>query len=200
VSFFTGTQAELLYTLPAAVTKNTYTTQAILSAPAATANICKIPGGYFSGSDPNPIGRPLYLRAFGSIATTSAATFSPAIALNTTAGTILGTWNTTIYTAVAPTASVTAQWDLELWFTCQQSGDLAGLTLQMNGKWSQSSVASGGALTAPATSGWDSAVVAANLTGLTPATTYFIELLGTWSASASGNTTTLQQMFLFGLN
>jgi hypothetical protein len=171
-----------------------------MSAPAATANICKIPGGFFSGSDPNPIGRALYLRAFGSIATTSAATFSPAIALNTTAGTILATWNNTIYTTVAPTASVTAQWDLEAWFTCQQSGDLAGLTLQMNGKWTQSSVASGGALTATTVSGFDSAVFAANLTGLTPATTYFIELLGTWSASASGNTTTLQQMFLFGLN
>ncbi len=200
ISFTTGTQVEQLYSLPAAVTKNTYTTQAILSAPAATANICKIPGGYFSGSDPNPVGRTLYLKALGSIATTSAATFSPAIALNTTPGTILATWNTTIYTAVAPTAAVTAQWDLEVWFTCQQSGDLAGLTLQMNGKWTQSSVASGGALTATTVSGFDGAVFASNLTGLTPATTYFIELLGTWSASAAGNTTTLQQMFLWGLN
>lgn len=190
------TNPELLYTLPAAVTKNTYTTQAIMSAPAATANICKIPGGYFSGSDPNPVGRSLYLKAFGSIATTSAATFSPAIALDTTAGTILGTWNNTIYSTVAPTAAVTAQWEMEAWFTCQQAGDLAGLTLQMNGKWTQSSVASGGALNA---TGW-SAQFAANLTGLTPLTTYFIELLGTWSASAAGNTTTLQQMFLWGLN
>ena len=28
----------------------------------------------------------------------------------------------------------------------------------------------------------------------------YIELFGTWSASASGNTTTLQQEFLLGLN
>jgi hypothetical protein len=193
VSFITGTQAELLYSLPAAVTKNTYTTQACMSALAATAPVAKIAGGFFS-ENPNPLGRALYLKAFGTIATTSAATFSPAIALDSTAGTALNP--ITIYSTVAPTAAVTAQWDVEAWITCQAFGETAGMTLQVNGKWTQASVATGGALNS---TGWG-ASFAGSLTGLTPATTYFVELFGTWSASAAGNTTTLQQMFLFGLN
>jgi len=148
VSFLPGTQAELLYSLPAPVTKNTYTTQACMSALAASAPVARIPGGYFA-ENPNPLGRALWLKAMGSIATTSAATFSPAIALDTTAGTALNP--ITIYSTVAPTASVTAQWDLEAWITCTAFGETAGMTLQVNGKWAQSSVASGGALNA---TGW----------------------------------------------
>ena len=45
-----------------------------------------------------------------------------------------------------------------------------------------------------------SAQFSANLTGLTPATTYFVELFGAWSGSSASATTTLQQMFLWGLN
>lgn len=193
MSFLTGTQCEVLYSLPSAVTKNTYTTQACMSALAASAPVAKVPGGFF-GSVPNPLGRSLYLKAMGTIATTSAATFSPALGLDTTAGT--GANLTTIYSTVAPTAAVTAQWDLEAWITCQAAGETGGLTLQVNGKWVQSSVASGGALNA---TGW-SAQFAGTLSGLLASTTYYVELFGTWSASAAGNTTTLQQMLLLGLN
>ena len=193
MSFITGTQAELLYALPASVTKNTYTTQAVIGPLAASAPVPRIPGGYF-GENPNPLSRALYLKAFGNIANTSTATFSPAIALDTTAGTALNP--ITIYSTTAPTASVTAQWDVEAWITCTAFGETAGMTLQVNGKWTQASVATGGALNA---TGWG-ASFAGTLTGLTPATTYFVELFGTWSASAAGNTTTVQQMFLFGLN
>jgi hypothetical protein len=35
---------------------------------------------------------------------------------------------------------------------------------------------------------------------LDPRVTQYVELFGTWSASAAGNTTTLQQMVLWGLN
>lgn len=193
MSGITGTQEELLYSLVAPVTKNTYTTQACMSALAASANVAQISGGFFAPA-PNPIGRAMYLKALGSIATTSAATFSPALALDTTAGTALNP--ITIYSATAPTASVTAQWEMEAWITCTAYGQAAGMTLQINGAWHQASVATGGALNA---TGWG-ASFEASLTGLTPATTYYVELFGTWSASASGNTTTLQQMFLSGVN
>ena len=53
----------------------------------------------------------------------------------------------------------------------------------------------GGALNA---TGW-SAQFAGSLTGLTPAASHS-RFVGTWSASAAGNTTTLQQMVLLGLN
>lgn len=193
MSFYTGTSCETLYTLTAAVTKNTYTTQACIGPLTATAPIPTIPAGFF-GSVPNGIGRSLYLKVFGTIATTSAATFSPAIALDSTANTALNP--ITIYSTVAPTASVTAQWDVEAWITCSALGQSAGMTLQVNGKWTQASVASGGALNA---TGWG-ASFAGSLTGLNPSIPYFVELFGTWSASAAGNTTTIQQMFLLGLD
>ena len=47
MSFYTATNAELLYTLPAAVTKNTYTTEAVFSAVAGTTPVCLLPGNYF---------------------------------------------------------------------------------------------------------------------------------------------------------
>ena len=197
MSGITGTQAELLYALPAPVTKNTYTTQAVMSALAASAPVAKIPGGFFQ-ENPNPIGRALYLKAMGTIATTSAYTFSPAIALDTTAGTALNP--ITIYTTIAPTASVTSLWDLEAWITCTAFGETAGMTLQVNGKWTQTTTATGGALTSSASAGWAPAMFDSSLTGLTPATTYYVELFGTWSNSSSSATTTLQQMFLWGLN
>jgi hypothetical protein len=196
MSGLTGQQTELLYTLDAPVTKNTYTT-GIFSAPAATVNVMKIPGGFFSSAEPNPLGRSLYGKGLGTIANAATGyTFSPAISLNTTAGTYLSTWAVVCYAATAPTASITCQFDFEFWITCQQSGDLAGLTLQINGNWSQSTVAAGGVLNTAAQTG----KFAANWTGLTPATTYFIELYGTWGTSSASATTTLQQFFLFGLN
>jgi hypothetical protein len=194
MSFYTGTQTEVLYTLPAAVTKNTYTTQACMSALGATNQIPTLPGGYFAAF-PNGIGRAVLVKAWGTIATTSAATFAGALAVDTTAATALNP--ITMFTAVAPTAAVTAQWEMEAWITCQANAATAGTTLQVNGKWQQSTVATGGALQSAAP--W-TAMFAGNLTGLPSNVPLFVELFGTWSASASGNTTTLQQMFLFGLN
>jgi hypothetical protein len=193
VSFISGTTAELLYSLAVPVTKNTYTTQACMSALAASAPVAKIPGGFFS-ENPNPLGRCLYVKALGTIANTAAATFAPALALDTTAGTALSP--VAIYSATAPTAAVTAQWSMEAWITCQAFGETAGMTLQVNGSWDQSILATGGA---PSTAPFR-AQFAATLTGLTPATTYWVELFGTWSASSASNTTTLQQMFMLGLN
>jgi hypothetical protein len=193
MSGITGTQAELLYTLPATVTKNTYTTIAVLSAPAATAPVAKIQGGFLN-SDPNPVGRAFYLKAFGSIATTSAATFFPSLCFDTTAGTVAN--NNALYAATAPTAGVTCQWGMEAWITCMAAGETGGTTFQVNGRWDQSILASAGVLsTAP-----QSQQFAFSQTGLSEGVTYYVELAGTWSASASGNTTTLQQMFLWGLN
>jgi hypothetical protein len=195
MSFVTGTQAELLYTLNAAVTKNTYTTAAVFSAPAATAPVAKIQGGFLA-DDPNPVGRSFYLKAMGTIATTAAATFLPQIAFNQTAGTV-SAFLATCYTATAPTAAITAQWNMEAWITCQASGETGGTTFQVNGVWDQSLVATGGALQSAAQ--WKNQF-ASNVTGLSSGVTNYVELVGTWSASAAGNTTTLQQMFLWGLN
>lgn len=194
MSFLTGTQMECLYTLTAQVTKNTYTTQAPIGPLTATAPIPAIPAGFFA-SVPNGVGRALYFKAAGTITNAAtAATFSPAIALDSTANTALNP--ITIYSTVAPTASTVAQWNVEAWITCQALGQSAGMTLQVNGTWQQASVATGGALNATGLG----AEFAGNLTGLNSSIPYFVELFGTWSGSSSSNSTVLQQMFLFGLN
>src|SRR6266852_9091168 len=188
VSFITGSQDELLYSLPAPVTKNTYTAQAVLSVPAATgtAPLCVVDANYFR-SVPNGVGRGLYLKAKGTIATTSAATFTGVLGLDATPGTLAN--SVTYWPILAPTAATTCLWDLEAWYTCQQVGGNAGLTLQVNGEYRQSVVATGVLSTAPQ-----------SVTAMDPTKALYVELWGTWSASAAGNTTTLQEMFLFGLN
>jgi hypothetical protein len=70
------------------------------------------------------------------------------------------------------------------------------MTLQVNGTWREENVASGGIPTAGALASG----VSASITAIDPRVTEFLELFGTWSASAAGNTTTVQQMFLWGLN
>lgn len=194
MSFYTGTQSELLYTLPAAVTKNTYTTQAILSAPAATAPVAQIPGGYFMNPPAFGPGKALYFKALGTIANTAAATFSPAFGVDPTPGTIANA--TTIAAAVAPTAATTTVWNLEMWITARAVGQTGGLTLQVDGRWAQEVTASAAAPAASAlTTGFS-----VSITGLQGQLAYALELLGTWSASSASNTTTLNQAFLFGLN
>lgn len=193
MSFITGTQAELLYSLPSSITKNTYTTIAAYTGVLGTNTVCSIPAGWLSSDVPNPIGRALYMKAFGTIANTSAATFANAINVNPTAGTSTG--NITINTAYTPTASVTAGWFVEAWFTCTAFAT-STFTLQCNGTATYMTVASGGAVSTAA----PQQIFSGTFTGLDPRVQQYVELFGTWSASSASNTTTVQQMFLWGLN
>lgn len=193
MSFLSGTQVELLYSLAVPVTKNTFTTQALIGPVASTMAVPKIPGGYFS-ENPNPLGRGLYLQAFGSIGTTGTPTFAVALGLDTVLGTIAN--STTVYTTTTQTGTITAQWNMQAWYTCTAFSETAGMTLQVNGTWSQTTVATGGVANAGSLSGQ----FGGSLTGLTPATTYYPELFGTWGTSNVANTTTIQQMTFWGLN
>jgi hypothetical protein len=193
MSGYTMTQAEVLYALPGPVTKNTYTTQAVISAPPATQDVAIVKAGYWQGA-PEGLGRPIWLHAEGTIATTSAATFQMVLGWDPTPGT-LGTTLATPWPTLAPTAATTCLWFLDTWLTPTQIGALNGLSIQVNGRLQMSVVATGVLSTAAQTVQFQSAV-----TGLNPANLAALELWGTWSASAAGNTTTLQQMALFGLN
>src|SRR5215471_15061791 len=109
MSFTTGQQAELLYTLTSSITKNTYTTQAAFTGVLGTNTVCNIPAGWLlSGTSPNPVGRALMLQVWGTIGNTAAATFANALGLDPTAGTI--NQSITCNAAYTPTASVTAPW------------------------------------------------------------------------------------------
>lgn len=193
MSFVTGTQAELLYSLTTAITKNTYTTQAAFSGVLGTNTVCALPAGWLLNDNPNPVGRALYLQAWGTVATTSAATFAVALGMDPTAGTI--NQSISVAGALAPTAAITAPWRFEAWYTCTAFATSTA-TFQVNGMWRVESVASGGVPTTTAVSSG----FAGTHAGINPAATNYIEIFGTWSASAAGNTTTLQQMLLWGLN
>ena len=192
MSGYTMTQSEELNVLPAAVTKNTYTTQAVISVPtASTLPHCIVPGKFF-GSVPNGVGRALYLHVEGTIANASAATFTGVLGWDTAQNTLAN--SITYWPILAPTAATTCLWNLDVWYTCQQTGS-AGLTLQVNGRYEQSVVATGTLSTAPQIVKFQT-----SLTGINAEVDAYIELWGTWSASSASNTTTIQQMLLAGLN
>jgi hypothetical protein len=190
MSGITGTQTEAIYTLGAAVTKNTFTSNAIITATSAAARAI-VPQNFFAAV-PNGIGRGLYGHMGGTVATTSAATVVITLIWNATPGTI-GTTLATPWPTLAPTAATTCVWSLDFWITCQAVG-AAGLTLQTNGEWKQSVVASGTLSTAP-----QSIMFQTNTTGLNSESQAEVALAATWSASASGNTTTINQFDLFGI-
>lgn len=187
------TQGELLYSLPAAVTKNTYTAQAPISAIASTSvPRCVIPAGYFSAP-----GKALKVTARGTITSVAGtATFIYAAGLDAAAGTIAGTGGATLFTSATDTPAITTvfPWDLDMDITCQAAGSL-GTTLQCNGTLRRAVVA---------TSVWSAAATALmfsnNLTGVNNEINLWLELFGTWSASSASNSTTLQQLKCYGEN
>jgi hypothetical protein len=192
MSFITGTQAELLYNLNTAITKNTYTTQAAFTGVLGTNTVCAIPPGFLLYGNPTPVGRSLKLEVVGSVANTAAATFAVALGMDVTAGTIAN--SIAVATAYAPTAATTAPFRVEAWYTCT-AYTTSSATWQVNGRYYQEAVASGGAPSASALS----VGFIGTQTG-DPRVAQYVELFGTWSASAAGNTTTVNQMFLWGLN
>lgn len=193
MSGITGTQAELLYTLTSPITKNTYTAQAAFTGVLGTNTVCKLPGGWLYNDSPNPVGRSLMLDVWGTTATTSAATLAVALGMDPTAGTI--NQSITVAGALAPTAAVTCPWNLRAYYTCTAFAT-STCTFQVNGTWRVESVASGGVPTTSAQCGAFTGTHAS----IDPRVDNYIELFGTWSASAAGNTTTVQQVFLWGLN
>jgi hypothetical protein len=193
MSGYTGTQSELLYTLGAAVTKNTYTTEAAFSGVAGTNTVCELPAGYFALTNPNSVGRSLMLDAHGTIANTAAATFAVNLGFDTASGTKAN--SVTVYAATAPTPATTTIWQCHVTYTCT-AFTTSQFSLQVNGYWTQGATASGAAL---GTAGLRTDFQA-SITGMDPRVAFYLELFGTWSASSGSNTTTLQQMLLYGLN
>jgi hypothetical protein len=193
MSATTGQQMELLYSLTSAITKNTYTTEAAFTGVLGTNTVCKVPAGLFMNDVPNPVGRCLQLDVQGTIANTAAATFAVNLGLDPTAGTKAN--SITVYAATAPTAATTTLWHCHAKYTVTAFAT-STFSMQVNGFWTQSAIASGAAL---ATTGLRTDFQAL-ITGMDPRVDNYIELFGTWSASNAANTTTVQQMFLWGIN
>jgi hypothetical protein len=196
VSGYSPVGAELLYSLPNTITNTAFTTQRVISAPTAGTGgpHAIVPAQYF-GSVPNGVGRAMLIKGAGTMANqATAATLAPVLALDAVAGTLLAAGTIFTLPAITPTASTTIPWDFEIMVTCQAVG-LAGTTLQCNGIWRHSAVASS---TTPVATGLAS-MIATTLTTLNGEAPMYLELFAT--CSASGTTTiSLQQLHMWGLN
>ena len=193
MSATTGTQSEVLYTLPASVTKNNWSTIAAYTGVAGTNTVCKIPAGWAFNESPNPIGRTLRLKVFFSIANTAAATFANAINVNPAVATSTG--NITINTAYTPTASVVARCYVDAWLEITAYAT-STMTLQIDGEVLYMTIASGGAVSvAPSQQ-----VFSGSIASLDPRVDQYVELFGTWSVANAANQTIVSQMILEGLN
>lgn len=188
----TGTQSELLYTLNTAITKNTYTAQAAFTGVLGTNTVCKLQGGWLLNEGVNPIGRALLLKVRGLVGNTAAATLAVALGLDPTAGTI--NQSITAMAATAPPVAAGAPFSLEAEYVCTAFATSTA-TFQVNGFMVMEAVASGGAGSASSLRAGFSGTHA-----IDPRVDNYIELFGTWSASAAANTTTVQQMKLYGEN
>ena len=198
MSFITGTQVETLFSLPAAVTKNTYTTIATITGVAGTNPVCAIPAGWLLNDSPNPVSRACYLRAFGTIGVTATPTFVMSLGMNNTANAVATPTPFGLYTAATGGTAIIngTTWTLEAWFTCTAYATSTS-TWQVNGNVVHNNTASGGALSSGSFRQDFNTTFSASLD---PRNATYVELFGTWSASSASNTTTVQQMFLLGLN
>lgn len=194
MSFLTGTQAELLYSLTSAITKNTYTTEAAFTGVLGTNTVCKLPAGWFGNDVPNPVGRSLLLKVRGTVGNTAAATFAVNLGFDPTAGTKAN--SIAVMTATAPPVAAGAPFELEAEYVCT-AFVTSQMTLQVNG-WLCMEASNAGAGSASALrTGFQGSISGA---AMDPRVDNYIELFGTWSASNAANTTTVQQMKLYGEN
>lgn len=195
MSFYSGIPSELLYSLSTPVTKNNYTTQAVFSNnPTSGGAVAIVPANFFSGN-PQGSGRALLLEAWGTFATTAAATFNFVLGWDPTINT-LGSTLATPWPTLAPTAATTCVWSLRTLITASAVGP-TGLSLWTNGAFRASVVATG----VLATNNQEILFApTAALTGLVSTAQAAIEFWGTWSAGAAGNTTTVNSFVLAGLN
>lgn len=199
MSGYTGTQYELYYTLPSAVTTTTFTTATAKLTSALTATSvprCIIPANYFSA-----IGKSFTFYAAGTIdnlATTATYIFSAG--LDIAPGTIAGTGGATLYTspAATPAASTNCPFEINGSVVCQAvgGGPAAGAgatTLQYNGNIAVALGASGASFSASNVS----TKFSNNLTGVNNELNLWLELFGTFTGTTTGCTTTLQQLKLY---
>lgn len=194
MSFYTGTQVELLYCQPANGTAVTAAAQTVMTGtPAASNPPFQLPAFFFP-SGQGGIGKHLRIVAGGFFTVGSTAvTQTIELSFDTTAG--------THGTAVAKTGAFTTTanvtngaWYLDLGITCQQVGTTMNLNALGEITWgtgnNAATVANAGYMMgAPNTS-----------IALNNATAYYPELWSTWSVTTGAPTITCTQFNIYGCN
>lgn len=192
MSFYTGTQSEVLYSMITPVTTTVSgTTQVLLSA-AAAAPRAIIPAQFFGYQN---TARTLFISARGT-QTTSAATaptWTMTLGFDTTPATAANT--TTIAPVLTPTGSITGMgWQFDAWVVCTAVSGTA-TAFQINGRYELSTAATGTVVTAPQVNYFNN-----SFTTYSAEVQQFVELFGTWGTNTAGNSIILKQFLVLGMN
>ena len=200
MSFYTGTQVELLYCQPANGTAVTAAAQTVLTGmPAASNPPYQLPA-YFFPSGQAGIGKHLRITAGGffSTGTITTLTYACALSFDTTKGThgtdVAKTGAVPVNTTPAMTSITNGAWYLDCLITCQQ----VGTTMNLN---ALGTLDLGAANNATTTVNLGLMIGAPNSSiALDNSVAYFPELWWTWSVTTGAPTVTCSQFNIYGCN
>ena len=206
MSFYTGTQCELLYAMPAAAPSVSATaTTSILSANSTTLLPYQLPAAFFTQQSGGGVGKSLLIKGGGFFTLGATAdTVTIALYMDTTAGTQLTLMAQS--GAITPVVSITnGCWEFEILVTCAALGSGANSKLNAVGHifWGPGNNAAAPTF---ASNGQTSAagvtMIGAPQTGVTITNTnaYYLDLYAWWSATTNSPTITLTNYMIFGLN
>jgi len=206
MSFYTGTQCELLYAMPAAAPSVSATaTTSILSANSATLLPYQLPAAFFTQQSGGGVGKSLLMKGGGFFTLGATAdVLTLAFYMDTTAGTPLTLMAST--GGITPVVSITnGCWEFELLVTCSALGSGANSKLNAVGHVFMGPGNNAGAATfasAAATSAAGVAMIGAPQTGVTITNTnaYYLDVYASWSATTNSPTITMSNFLIFGLN
>lgn len=197
MSGYTGTQTELLYSMPANGTAVTAAAITVLTGtPAASNPPYQLPSYFFPSGQGGP-GKTLWIRAGGFFSTGTITSLTDVFTLgfDTTIGT-LGTTlaKTGAITGTTLTSITNGAWLLDLTVACQQVGTTTNListgTLSIGAGNNASTTAAATYMV-----GSPNSAVAIN-----NATAYYIEVFNTWSVTTGSPTITCNLFTIFGCN
>jgi hypothetical protein len=205
MSFYTGTQTELLYAMPGSGGAVT-TSQTLLSLNSTSGIPYQLPGGYFTQQSGTGTGKSLLIKGGGNFTTSSTSnTLLLAIGIDSTAGTLNALAQTG---AFIPAVSVTnGAFEFECLVTCQLLGSGAGTKLAAVGHLfigaaNNTAVPTFTSGSGGGTGGAGVVMIGAPQTAvaITNSAPYFIEVFATWSATTGSPTITMTNFLVFGLN
>lgn len=204
MSFLTGTQAELLYSMPASGSAVTAAVITVMSGSTAANPAYALPANYFSVQSGTTPGKALLLKGGGSWATATAArTTAFTVGLDTTAGTLgITLAKTGTLTTVVQATAAAFDFEVLVTMTAQGVGATAG-TLNAVG-WVEYGVANNAATGTFGTYSSNNAsrfMIGTPQTAVTfnTLTSYYLEVFNTWDATTNAPTTTLTNFYVFGL-
>jgi hypothetical protein len=207
VSFYTGTQCELLYAMPASGAAVTAAAATVMSGTTAANPPYALPLGFFNQQSGGGAGKSLLIKGGGSWATpTAARTTNFQIGLNSTAGTgaiALPFGKTGTLTTVITTA--TAGFEFEVLVTCTSPG-FGSTTSSLNCigyvEYGVANNAATGTFGTYSANNASRFLIGTPQTAVAPvpSTQYYIECSNTWDATTNSPTITLTNFLIFGLN